>query len=98
MAVKTEKHKDIAGVTETLKAFFKKRSDIVLVFLFGSIVSKKSKVYSDIDIGILTDRSLDFFDTVSTSEDLSGLLKREVDIVALNDASPVLKMQVIKKA
>ena len=84
-------------VAEILNTFFKDRNDVALAFLFGSFASGTMTARSDIDIGILFHELPDIYGINNIKEDLSGLLKKEVDVVALNDASPILNMQVLKK-
>ena len=84
-------------IVRRLKSFFKERHDVSLVFLFGSFASKQTTVYSDIDVGILFNKVPDFYEINDMKEDLTVLLKKEVDLVVLNAASPVLRMQVLKK-
>lgn len=80
-----------------LRSFFKDRNDVSLVLMFGSFVRGEMTVDSDIDVGIYFQSSPDFYQVNVIKEDLSALLKRDVDVVVLNDASPVIKMQVLKK-
>lgn len=84
------------GIIKRLRAFFKDKDDAYLVFLFGSFVSKQITANSDIDIGILFNKIPDIYEINDIKEDLSSLLKRAVDVVVLNNASPILRMQVIK--
>jgi predicted nucleotidyltransferase len=72
-------------------------SDIVLVFLFGSFVKGDITSFSDLDIAILFTGTTDFYRINNLREDISEMLGVEVDIVVLNNASPVIKMQVLKK-
>lgn len=88
---------NITPVTRTLSTFFNKRNDVALAFLFGSFVSGAMTDRSDIDVGILFHKLPDFYEITNIKEALTFLLKRDVDVVALNDASPILKMQVLKK-
>ncbi len=85
------------NINSTVKQYFKDKHSASLVFLFGSHASKQANRFSDIDIGILfnTVPSHDEFNTIK--EDLSALLKNDIDLVILNDASPIIKMQIIKK-
>lgn len=79
-----------------LADFFGKKSEVLLVFLFGSAASRKMAEGSDIDIGILFEFQLDFYKVNEFKNELSSMFKREIDIANLNSASPVLKMQVLK--
>ena len=85
------------SVVKKIKSFFKGRNDVSLVFLFGSFVSREMTALSDIDVGIIFYSIPDFYEVNTIKEDLTALLKRDVDIVLLNNASPVIKMQILKK-
>lgn len=85
-----------ASVIKLLRAFFKDRGNASLVFLFGSFVTKQISSNSDIDIGILFKKLPDIYEINDIKDDLSALLKRDADIVVINEASPILKMQVVK--
>jgi len=85
------------NIHKLVKGFFKDKHTVMLVFLFGSYASKQMKTLSDIDIGILFDKKPSFYEMNDLKENLSEIVKRDIDLVALNDASPIIKMQVIKK-
>ena len=79
-----------------LKTFFKRRHKILLAFLFGSFATNCSRPSSDVDIGILFETVPDIYVINGLTEELSSILPRETDLVVLNHASPVLKMQILK--
>ena len=81
---------------KSLKTFFKGRHKILLAFLFGSFASNCSRPSSDVDIGILFETVPDIYVINGLTEELSSILPREADLVVLNHASPVLKMQILK--
>jgi predicted nucleotidyltransferase len=81
---------------KSLKTFFKGRPKILLAFLFGSFASNCSRPSSDVDIGILFETVPDIYVINGITEDLSSILQREADLVVLNLASPVMKMQILK--
>lgn len=72
---------------------------ILVSFLYGSQVTCHIKSNSDVDIALLyvrdhlpnTERRFQLVD------DLISITKREVDLLILNDASPVISMQVLRK-
>ncbi len=84
-------------LVEKARLFFKNREDVTLVFFFGSFVSGKMTAISDIDVGILFHSTPDIYKVNTIKDDLTALLKKDVDILVINDASPVIKMQVLKK-
>jgi len=81
---------------KSLKTFFKRRHKILLAFLFGSFATNCSRPSSDVDIGILFETVPDIYVINGLTEELSSILPREADLVVLNHASPVLKMQILK--
>ncbi|VAX26485.1 hypothetical protein MNBD_NITROSPIRAE02-917, partial [hydrothermal vent metagenome] len=88
---------DIQDMTEKLGNFLSKCSDVILVFLFGSFARGKATALSDLDIAILFYNTPDFYRINDLREKLSEVLNIPVDIVVLNNAAPVIKMQVLKK-
>lgn len=82
-----------------IKDYFKKQNDITAAYLFGSFAKGKENKHSDVDIAVLfslgakepfTDRRIDIMN------DLSKLLHKETDVIALNNVSPMLRFKVIQ--
>ncbi len=94
---KTMNKVTISDMVKKLKETLTMHSDIVLVFLFGSFVRGDITSFSDLDIAIYFTGTVDFYRINDLREDISEMLGIEVDIVVLNTASPVIKMQVLKK-
>ena len=67
-----------------------------LIYIFGSTVKNRDRGESDIDIAILTDRRVDEYELFILSQKLADILKKEVDLIDLNKASTVFKIQIIK--
>jgi hypothetical protein len=98
MAIKiSSKSRTDLNINKLVKGFFKARHNVLLVFLFGSYAGKQMKTSSDVDIGVLFDKIPSFYELNALKENLSEALKRDIDLVALNNASPIIKMQIIKK-
>ena len=83
-----------------LKAYFKDKSEIVAVYLFGSQATNKTGPSSDVDIGIL----LDTYDHNTETEkknqylvELANILRKEVHPVILNSAGEELMRQIFLK-
>ena len=87
----------ISDMVKKLKETLTMHSDIALVFLFGSFVRGDITFFSDLDIAIYFTGTVDSYRINDLREDISEMLGIEVDIVVLNTASPVIKMQVLKK-
>jgi uncharacterized protein len=83
-------------LVKSLKTFFKGRQEILLAFLFGSSARNRMRPSSDVDIGILFKTVPDLDAINDVAAELSSILQREVDLVVLNHASPILKMQILK--
>ncbi len=83
----------------TIRKFFENIPNIVAVYLFGSAVQNGTKKPRDIDIAVLFQypRVPDGLKLIELQGELSDLLHKSVDLVALNNASPILMMQVLKK-
>ena len=80
-----------------IKQYLSAYNDIAFAFLFGSSARGEVTTLSDVDIAIYFIRAVDFYRINGLREDLSELLGRETDIVVLNNAAPIIRMQVLKK-
>lgn len=70
--------------------------NIIFAYIFGSYARNSIKKDSDIDLAIYLDDSIDSDTYLTIKMDLSQSLKREVDLVILNDAPPLLKYEIYK--
>ncbi len=84
-------------ILSEIKDFLNSRDDVLLAFVFGSFIEDRQTEESDIDIAILFKQRPDFSTFTEIIDTLSGIAKREADIVVLNDSSPIIRMQVLKK-
>ncbi len=66
------------------------------IYLFGSAARDTLHKNSDVDIAVHFEKKPDGFAIVELREDLSDIAKRPVDLIPLNDVSPILAMQVFK--
>lgn len=82
--------------SEELKILFGRNRDILLFFVFGSIVKGRAREESDIDIAILFSKKPSIEVLFKIKDEISEILKKEIDIAVLNVASPILEMQVLK--
>jgi predicted nucleotidyltransferase len=90
---------NVDQIKEQIRAFYAGREDAMAVYLYGSAAQNRLTPHSDIDIGVLykEDAQPDFQQQMSDAAALSTQLNREADLVTLNHASPILRMQVLKK-
>lgn len=76
-------------------SFLRKKINPYLIMLFGSINKDYFRNDSDIDIAFLSDFNLSQYDIFMLAQELADILKRDVDLVDLNKASTVFKVQII---
>ena len=72
------------------------RNDFLLVFLFGSFAKACSTDESDVDVAIMFEKVPDFYEVSDLKDQLASHIGREVDILVLNTASPIIRLQVLK--
>jgi predicted nucleotidyltransferase len=81
---------------KNLEGFALEHENFVLVFLFGSIARGFGTDESDVDIAIMFERVPDLFELNDLRDQLSRCAGKEVDLITLNTASPIIKMQVLR--
>ena len=87
-------------IIEALEKFFRQEKDVLFCYLFGSYATGHAREKSDVDIALYLDpaKKQDQFEKrLALIAELSGLLKKEADVVVLNTASPFLKHVVLKE-
>ena len=77
-----------------------KENDVILAYLFGSEAKSTSHKESDVDIGVLFDKKVQFKDYLKKEGKLIEIFseifpEREINIVNLNIAPPLLKQVAI---
>ena len=80
-----------------LKEYFENHPEVILVYLFGSSITGKQHPGSDVDIAVLFNQRPDFEKILKMQGDLEKIVIKDVDLVVLNDAPPVLRKQVLSK-
>lgn len=90
---------DKEQIYQVIIDFFGEKSGVAAVYVFGSLLKKRPDQSHDVDIAVLYQHEMvpDFFQIVNERETLSEKLHKEVDLVLLNGASPILKRQVLEK-
>ncbi len=106
--MKSFKKREKAGqpLTDTeigvIKEYLASKPVIVLTYLFGSYAKERLRPTSDVDIAILAvdkkvNPSIDYYKLRFALEDeLTKMLKRDVDVIPLNNAPLFLQHQVLK--
>ena len=72
--------------------------NITFAYIFGSYAQGKIRVDSDIDIAIYLEKKIDIETYLEIKMYLSETCKREIDLIILNDATPLLKYEIYKKS
>ncbi len=62
--------------------------------LFGSFARKEDKKTSDIDILVDFKETIDLFELVNITQELSALLGRKVDVITTKSLYPALKQSI----
>ncbi len=101
---KSHSNSYMASVEETLQAYFKNRSEVVMVYLFGSFVKSTTGRFHDIDIAVLVtpglekklDREMAYGYGACLNAEVAHVLKYySIDLILLNHAPPLLLRRVI---
>jgi len=77
------------------------RAGIVSAYLFGSMAEGRGHRESDVDLGVLLDRASHptaaarFDERLRLAGGLRGALRRDVDVVILNEAPPQLARRIL---
>ena len=86
-------------MNERIIRFFRKRPEVVAVYLFGSQARERATEGSDVDLAILVDPQAKV-DEFELKRDLmigiSRILRKEIHLVILNRAGETLSAQVFK--
>lgn len=90
----------LRGNETRIKKLFKE-NNILFAYIFGSFSKGRTGKLSDIDIAIYFKDFLDkeerFNKKLVVQEKLSLIFKRDVDLVILNDAYPLLEHRILKE-
>ena len=101
---KNSSHLERGWVEESLKIYFKNRSEVLLAYLYGSYLGSKVSSFHDIDIAVLVaprlkealDREMPYGYRAFLGAEVAHVLKYDsVDIILLNNAPPLLLRRVI---
>lgn len=84
------------GVVEKLKKYFSSKKDVCFAVLFGSHILGKTFRESDIDIAIYFKEGYSVESIKKTWRELEGILGKDVDLVILNTAPPLIAYTAMK--
>jgi predicted nucleotidyltransferase len=93
---------DVSDVARNVKRCVSRRREIAAAYVFGSVASGRTRMESDVDVAVLLARPLRTKDSLDYRLQLmadlgSALHRSDVDLVVLNDASPLLAHRVLSK-
>ena len=93
---------ETAGIAHAVARCASKRREIAAAYVFGSVASGRTRKDSDIDVAVLLTRPLPAHRAITyrlkLMADLGSALHRsDVDVVVLNDASPLLAHRVLSR-
>ena len=94
---------DAAAHAALAAALGSRPSGLVSAYVFGSVAEGRAHRESDIDVGVLLDRQLfprradRFEEQLQLIGYLRAVLRRDVDVVILNDAPPQLARRIMTR-
>lgn len=77
-------------IAARLGHFFSHRANIRMAFLFGSQARGKAGALSDVDVAVFFEPGYTQDDVALLWNELEDMLKKNVDLLVLNNAAPVL--------
>jgi predicted nucleotidyltransferase len=83
-------------IVRQVAQFAAEQPTVLAAYLFGSAAQNRLADESDVDIGLLFETSPEALRLLELQEVLTTALNRQSDLVSLNQASPILAMQVLK--
>lgn len=87
-----QKDTDLSALTE----FLRSDCNVIFALIFGSYGAGTQKAKSDLDLAIYFEAPPEGMALFELSNTLSDICGRDVDLVVLNNASPLLQHQVFK--
>ena len=85
-----------SGSISGLRDLLSKDDNVLLAFIFGSLAANRQRNDSDIDVAVLYENPPSGFEILYEIDKLSKSAGADVHLVILNNASPLLKHQVMK--
>ncbi|MFQ5713611.1 MAG: nucleotidyltransferase domain-containing protein [Candidatus Scalinduaceae bacterium] len=86
---------------EKIIEYFQDKKGVIAVYLYGSIVTGKNVMDSDVDIALLTEPYKDSVQSqrakVCYQVEISRLIRRDVDLVFLQEAGELLSFQILSR-
>jgi hypothetical protein len=87
---------ELESIIEKLREFFQNDTNVLFVLLFGSRALGKENSTSDLDVAVFFREPLQGMDRLKYINRLSDYMGMEVDLLVLNDASPLSRHEVMR--
>src|SRR5688500_16336165 len=86
------------SIENAIVDFFAKKAHVISVDLFGCCADGRQNESSDIDIAVLyyPENVPSILEQIAWKEELSSILNKDIDLICLNNSSPIIGMQVNK--
>ncbi|WP_026477043.1 type VII toxin-antitoxin system MntA family adenylyltransferase antitoxin [Alkaliphilus transvaalensis] len=78
-----------------VKEFLLERLSAKMIIIFGSVAKGNMRWDSDLDIAFLRDKEVDSYQLFMLAQELAGMINLDVDLIDLEKASTVFKVQII---
>jgi predicted nucleotidyltransferase len=88
---------EASEIRETISDYFRDLSEIHTVILFGSAAEGKLESHSDVDLAVASLGPLKFEDLLKFNTDLQILLKKDIDLIDLNQAKGLIHYKILTK-
>ena len=86
---------------EKIIEYFQDKTGVMAVYLYGSIVTGKAVMISDVDIALLTTPYKNLIESqrakIRYQTEISELIRRDVDLVFLQEAGELLSFQILSR-
>lgn len=82
---------------DEIRGYFSLRTDIPLVLVYGSFARGKADNHSDVDIAVKGIETISLDDALTINAELTGVLKREVDLVDLSLAEGIFLHRIMSE-
>jgi uncharacterized protein len=81
---------------QDLAPLFRRRKKIAAVYIFGSTATSRNRRGSDLDLAIMTRKTIPRRERLILESNVSSLLQRDVDLVIFGQAKTLLQHQIMK--
>jgi predicted nucleotidyltransferase len=84
-------------IIDNIKKFLIDNLNPIFIYIFGSAAEGYFREDSDIDIAFYSDKRINPYDLFIIKEKLADIVKKDIDLVNLKEASTVFKAQIVGK-